>query len=102
MSDAWRMRPRGRTTTPLSTITSSLERSIASTTGPLALTTTTAGFSSKTLRHERAAPARVAAAVGPAEAQCHEAALAALVAAVLVRLFFKTEPLIQALRPVAP
>ena len=69
----------------------------------------------KTLRHERAAPARVAAAcaenqisrrtivelvstrslaVGPAEADRDEAALAALVAAVLVGLLLETEPLI--------
>ena len=77
----------------------------------------------ETLRHERAAPARVAAAcaenqisrrtivelvstpslaVGPAEAQGHEAALAALVAAVLVGLLLEAEAFVEPLRPVAP
>ena len=43
------------------------------------------------------APARCSSRRGPAEAQCHEAALAALVAAVLVGLLLETEPLIQPL-----
>ena len=122
LSDAWRMRPRGRTTWPLSTITSSLDRSIASTTGPFALTTTTAGFVSKLFvmnalpQPAWQQPARkqisrrinvelvstLSLAVGPAEADGHEAALAALVAAVLVRLLLEPKTFVEPLRPVAP